>query len=391
MYKRKIVGKLVERMTENRRFLQIVVGPRQTGKTTAVLQALKELKANYHFVSADDPNFLSLEWIRNEWEQARVQTKSTETILVIDEIQKIRDWSAIVKMLWDEDSRNELNLKVILTGSSTLLIQKGLSESLMGRFELHYSTHWNYLECKDAFGYTLEEFLFFGGYPGASSLINDELRWAGYIGNSIVEPSISLDILQMEEVRKPALLRSLFILGTNYSSQELSLTKVLGQLHDAGNTVTLSHYLDLLSKANLLTGLQNYSKNEIRTRKSSPRFMVYDTSLLTYAAGSDRRKLLDNSIERGRLVESAVGSYLLSRGIEEGFEVFWWRDGQFESDFVLRSGSKLTAIEVKSGKVKSVGGSLEFKKRYPHALSLVIGSANCTLDKFLLGEIPLWN
>jgi len=390
MFTRVLVSQLAKRLKEPRKFIQIVVGPRQTGKTTAVVQALEQLTVQQHFVSADDPNLVSTEWLRNEWEQARALTKTGEAILIIDEIQKINKWSSIVKLLWDEDSRLRVPLKVILTGSSSLLLQKGLTESLMGRFEVLYSPHWNYAECKEAFGYSLDDFLFFGGYPGAATLIKDENRWARYMGASIIEPTISQDILMMEEVRKPALLRALFVLGTGYSAQELSFTKLLGQLQDAGNTVTLAHYLELLTRANILTGLQNYSGNQIRARKSSPRFMVYDTSLMTYAAGSNRRRLLENSVERGRLVESAVGAYLLARGKEEGFEVYWWRERNNEVDFVLKNGSSLTAIEVKSGSVKNAGGSLIFKKMYPEALSLVIGSVNLSLEDFLLGKNPLF-
>jgi len=390
MFKRKLVTQLVDRLNEPRRFIQIVVGPRQTGKTTAVLQALKEINKPTHFVSADDPTLISTEWLHNEWEQARALAKTGETILVIDEIQKISNWSSIVKLLWDQDNRLFTPLKVVLTGSSSLLLQKGLSESLMGRFEILYSPHWNYSECKEAFGYTLEDFLFFGGYPGAAVLIKDEERWARYMGTSIVEPTISQDIVMMEEVRKPVLLRSLFMLGSIYSVQELSFTKMLGQLSDAGNTVTLAHYLDLLSKANVLAGLQNYSGNKIRTRKSSPKFMVYDTSLMTYTDGTNRRRLLDNAADRGRLVESAVGAYLLARGQEEGFEVYWWRERNYEVDFVIKKGNQLTAIEVKSGRVKSVGGSLIFKQQYPNALSLIVGSANCGLEDFLLGKKSLF-
>jgi hypothetical protein len=390
MFTRSLVSQLAERLREPRKFIQIVIGPRQTGKTTAVVQALDRLKCPNRFISADDPNIVSAEWIRNEWEQARVFAKTKEVIFVIDEIQKVSDWSSIVKLLWDEDSRLHIPLKVILTGSSSLLLQKGLSESLMGRFEILFSPHWNYAECKEAFGYSLEDFLFFGGYPGAAVLIKNETRWARYIGTSIVEPTLSQDILLMEEVRKPALLRALFMLGSAYSAQELSFTKILGQLQDAGNTVTLAHYLELLGKANILTGLSNYSGNRIRARKSSPRLMVYDTSLMTYADGAHRRRLLDNPTDKGRLVESAVGAYLLARGKEEGFEVFWWRERNHEVDFVLSKGSRLTAIEVKSGRVKNIGGSMAFKKRYPNALALIVGSANMSLEDFLLGKTPLF-
>ena len=390
MFNRKLVAQLADRLREPRRFIQIVTGPRQTGKTTAVLQALEKLNAQNRFVSADDPSLVSIEWLRNEWQQARSIAKRNEFIFIIDEIQKIKNWSSIVKLLWDEDTRHQMPLKIVLTGSSSLLLQKGLTESLMGRFEILYSPHWSYSECNDAFGYSLDDFLYFGGYPGSAPLIKDENRWARYMGMSIVEPTISQDILMLDEVRKPALLRSLFMLGAGYSAQELSFTKMLGQLQDAGNTVTLAHYLELLSKADMLTGLLNFSGSQIRTRKSSPRFMVYDTSLMTYANGADRRRLLDNPADRGRLVESAVGAYLLARGKEEGFEVYWWRDRSDEVDFVIKKGSQLTAIEVKSGRIKNVGGSLVFKRLYPIALSLIVGGPNCELEDFLLGTYPLF-
>ena len=390
MFKRKLVSQLVERLTEPRRFIQIVAGPRQTGKTTAVSQAIEDINIPTHFVSADDPGIVSVEWIRNEWEYARALAKDGGAVIVIDEIQKVAKWSSIIKLLWDEDSRLCTPLKALLTGSSSLLLQKGLAESLAGRFEILYSPHWNYAECRDAFGYSLDDFLFFGGYPGAASLIKDEERWARYMGTSIVEPTISQDILMMEEVRKPALLRSLFMIGSSYSAQEVSFTKLLGQLQDAGNTVTLAHYLELLDKANMIAGLQSYSGSQIRTRKSSPRFMVYDTSLMTFADGANRRRLLDNPTDRGRLVECAVGAYLLAQGKEQGFEVYWWRERGNEVDFVIKKGNQLTAIEVKSGRVKGTGGSLVFKQQYPHALSLVVGSANYSLEDLLLGNKPLF-
>ncbi|MCL1864318.1 MAG: ATP-binding protein [Spirochaetes bacterium] len=393
MFKRNLVDQLKKRMLEKRLFMQTVIGPRQTGKTTAILQVLESLSTPHHFISADDPVLVSPEWLRNEWERVRLMQKQSgkEIILVIDEVQKIPRWQSMVKLLWDEDTRKKIPLKVILSGSSSLLIQKGLNESMAGRFEVLFCPHWNYRECKAAFKYSLDDFLFFGGYPGAAKLKDDLERWVRYIGSSIVEPVISRDILQMEEVRKPALLRSLFTLGASYSAQELSYTKILGQLMDAGNTVTIAHYLELLHHANILCGLPKYSANKIRSRQSSPRFMVYDTSLLIWAAGASRKRYMEIPETRGHLVESAVGAYLLARGKEEGFSVYWWREREKEVDFVIERGTaNLTAIEVKSGRVKNTGGSIEFLKQYPHALSLIVGSENCSLEEFLSGKIPLF-
>jgi len=392
MHKRKLVEQLTTRMNEKRKFMQVITGPRQTGKTTAVQQTLESLSIPHHFISADDPAHVSPQWLHNEWDKARGLQKQNgkEIILAIDEIQKVPEWSSIVKLLWDEDTRKKIPIKVIILGSSSLLIQKGLNESMAGRFEVLFCPHWNYKECKTAFGYKLDDFLFFGGYPGAAVLKDDIERWVRYIGTSIVEPVISRDILQMQEVRKPALLRSLFTLGALYSAQELSYTKIMGQLHDAGNTVTLAHYLELLDKENILCGLQKYSVNKIRVKQSSPRFMVYDTSLLIWAAGTSRNLFLKMPDYKGRLVESAIGAYLLARGREEGFSVYWWREKEKEVDFVIESGTTLTAIEVKSGTVKNTSGIMEFKKLFPHALCLTIGNQDCSLEDFLLGKVPLF-
>jgi len=392
LFRRKLVGQICRRLAEPRRFIQIISGPRQTGKTTAVLQALEECGLRSRFASADDPSLNSVEWIRNEWEQARSEQKRTRRnfVFVIDEIQKIPQWSGMVKLLWDEDSRKKNPIKVILTGSSSLLLQRGMRESLTGRFELLYCPHWNFAECRAAFGYSLEDFLYFGGYPGAAVFRKNEERWVRYIGNSIVEPSISQDILFMEEVRKPALMKALFMLGASYSAQELSYTKILGQLQDAGNTVTIAHYLELLAKANIMCGLQKFSENKLQARQSSPRFMVFDTSLMTYSNGSSRKRFLENATARGHLAESAVGAYLLARAREDGFEVYWWRDRDKEVDFVLQKGKNVIAIEVKSGRAKHIGGYLDFKKKCPQALGFVIGDSNCSLEDFLLGKVELF-
>jgi len=391
-FQRDLALQLNRRLQEPRRFIQIVVGPRQTGKTTAVGQAVEPLEMPVHFISADDPGLVSREWLKNEWEQARVASGRTSTgaVLVVDEIQKIPQWSSIVKLMWDEDTRYKTPLKVVLTGSSSLLLQKGMAESLMGRFEVLYCPHWCLRECSAAFGYTLEEFLYFGGYPGAAAWRHDIGRWRRYMSTSIAEPTISQDVLQMEDVRKPMLLRALFYMGAAYSAQELSYVKLQGQLQDAGNTVTLAHYLELLSRAGMLCGLERFAFERIRQRKSSPRLMVYDTSLVVLAADVLPSQIAEDTAFRGHLVESAVGAYLLARAQEEGFRVYYWRDRDQEVDFVLQKGASVTALEVKSGRNKRAGGSLAFLKRYPQALCYTVGSKTCPLEDFLLGKIELF-
>ena len=390
MYQREIVATLQARLAEPRRFMQILCGPRQTGKTTAIRQAVAASGLPARVASADSTVEHGAGWLRQEWLQARrLATSQGKAVLVLDEVQKVRQWSEEVKALWDEDSWNDVPLLVVLSGSSTLLIKQGLSESLTGRFELLRSSHWGLAEMEEAFGYTLEEYLRFGGYPGAAPLRVDGARWRDYMRDSIVESTISRDVLQMEEVRKPALLRALFELGVQFSAQELSYRKMLGQLDDKGNTDTIAHYLQLLSGAGMLSGLQKYDAKQLRTRKSSPRLLAHDPALMTSMWRGEGDVLEDPAL-RGHVVETAVGASLLARSGKEGFELFWWRDGKDEVDFVVRRGPDVTAIEVKSGRVKGTTGLDRFCSLFPGAQPLVVGDRNTALESFLRGEVPLF-
>lgn len=390
-YRRPLVKTLIERMNEPRKFIQMLIGPRQTGKSTAIRQALKDIELPVHIALASIDSS-SRDWLRSQWLQARslINTTNTTAILVIDEVQLIDQWSSVVKELWDEDTWSGIGLRVVLSGSSSLLLEKGLTEGLTGRFEIIRSTHWSYRECRDAFGYELDDFLYFGGYPGSAPLRNDKDRWLDYMNGSVIDPSISKDVILMEAVRKPALMQRLFRIGASYSAQELSYRKIMGQLDDAGNTTTLAHYLSLLDDAGLLCGLTKYDPKILKQKASSPRFMVYDTSLMVATYGVYRDFLLTDNERRGHLVESAVGAYLLARSKKEHFDVHWWRDGTAEVDFVLSSGEEVVAIEVKSGRIKSTKGLAAFVNRFHNAKTIIVGSSDCSLEDFLLGKIPLF-
>lgn len=262
MYERCYLKQVKSRIEEPRKFIQVILGPRQVGKTTMVNQLLPQLSMSYVSESADAISATNSAWLIQAWETARLKMKASgasEYLLVIDEIQKIDNWSEIVKQQWDKDTRENVNIKVILLGSSRLLIQKGLTESLAGRFETFYLSHWSFAEMETAFGWSIEQYIYFGGYPGSALLINDEERWKSYIKDSLIETSISKDILMLTRVDKPALLKRLFEIGCLYSGQILSYTKITGQLQDAGNTTTLANYLKLLSDCGLLGGLEKYA------------------------------------------------------------------------------------------------------------------------------------
>lgn len=389
-FERTIVSTLVSRLHEERAFMQIIEGPRQTGKSTAIAQALSKLSVPIHSVQASVGMQATRNWLRQQWQEARQLAQDGAAVLAIDEIQLIDQWSQEVKALWDEDTKNHCNLKVVLSGSSSLLVKRGLREGLTGRFEMIPCYQWNYAEVQKAFGLSLDQYLFFGGYPGALSLIKDRQRWLDYMENAIIAPSILKDVISLDKVTKPALMEALFSLGTAYSGQEVSWRKLLGQLDDAGNTTTLAHYVNMLNDAGLLSGLRKYSPKLLQARSSSPRFITYDTSFMTVNYGPARETLLTTPEAKGHLVECAVGAYLLRRAREEHFSLFWWRDGNSEVDFVLQSGSSLTALEVKSGRIKDTKGLYEFCERFQPQKSIVVGSDATPLEDFLLGAIPLF-
>lgn len=386
MFERTVLQLFTKRMKEQRRFIQVIIGPRQVGKTTMVTQLLGKITMPWLFESADAVPASNAAWLEQLWENARLQmsiNQSDEFLLVVDEIQKIDNWSEIVKRLWDEDTRLQRNIKVILLGSSRLLLQKGLTESLTGRFETTYLGHWNFAEMQQAFGWNAEQFAWFGGYPGSATLIDDEERWKQYVNNSLIETSISKDILMLTRVDKPALMKRLFELGCVYSGQILSYTKIQGQLLDAGNTTTLSHYLNLLDTAGLLAGLEIYAADAIRKRSSSPKFQVHNTALISAQRNESFEKIMQDPVQWGRIVESCIGAHLINYSLTENFKVYYWRHRNDEIDFVLEKRGKVIGLEIKSGTAGNTSGMVEFKAKYsPHKV-LLVGSSGMPWQEFL--------
>lgn len=387
LYLRPHVAVLTRRLSEHRRFIQAVTGPRQVGKSTLVGQATASLDVPVRFVSADEPTLRGSDWIAQQWDAARL----AGGILVLDEVQKIPDWSETVKRLWDEDTRASLDLRVVVLGSAPLLVQRGLTESLAGRFELLHVPHWSYPEMRDAFGFTLEQFIYFGGYPGAASLIADVDRWRRYILDSLVETTISRDVLLLTRIDKPALLRRLFELACLYSGQVLSYTKMLGQLQDAGNTTTLAHYLDLLAGTGLVTGLQKYAGDRARSRSSSPKLQVLNTALLTALAGLEPVEARADGEFWGRLTESAVGAHLANAAAAGIIDLYYWRERNQEVDFVARSGQRIIAIEVKSSRAPDThSGTRAFREAFAPHRTLLVGGDGVSVDEFLGEPITHW-
>ena len=393
MFKRDLYQTLISRLREPRRFIQVLSGPRQVGKTTLAQQVMADLDVPIHYGSADDPSIQDRVWLEQQWDLGRLNARgnSNGAVLILDEIQKIPEWSGVVKQQWDGDTSNSVPLKCVLLGSSPLLVQRGLTESLAGRFEVIHVRHWSYAEMRTAFGWGLDQFIFFGGYPGSAPLIRDPDRWSRYILDSLIETTLSRDVLLMTRVDKPALLRRLFQLSCNYSGQILSYQKMLGQLHDAGNTTTLAHYLDLLNGAGMVTGIQKFAGSKVRQRASSPKLQVMNTALISSQSELDADAARKDPEFWGRLVESAVGAHLMNTSIGTSAEIFYWRDRNREVDFVLRLGDSLTAIEVKSGRHKdNLPGMEAFSREHLPGKKILIGQQGIPLDQALKMPASDW-
>jgi len=394
MFSRPHARQLARRLRERRRFIQVVAGPRQAGKTTLVRQVVEAAGLVHRYASADEPALRGHEWIGQQWDAARLAVRDAGrrgALLVLDEVQKVTGWSETVKRLWDEDTRAKLALKVVLLGSAPLLIQRGLTESLAGRFEVLRLPHWSYAEMREAFGFSLEQYLFYGGYPGAAPLIKEPARWVRYVVDSLIETTISRDVLLLTRVDKPALLRRLFEVGCRYSGQILSYTKMLGQLQDAGNATTLAHYLDLLAGAGMLAGLQKFAGGAARSRGSIPKLQVLNTALMTAQSGMSFEEARANREFWGRLVESAAGAHLANAAATGACEVFYWRERNREVDFVARAGRTVTAIEVKSGRAREAQAGMDaFAAAFKPARMLLVGGDGIALEEFLAKPVEHW-
>lgn len=390
MYKRAEYQIIKHRIEEPRKFIQVVMGPRQVGKSTVVKQVLRDLEAPWQFYSADNVPASDSAWVSNCWAAVRSlkENKGYESIvLVIDEIQKIENWSEVIKKEWDDDTFYDRNIKVLLLGSSRVLLERGLSESLNGRFEEIRMTHWSYPEMRDCFGFSPDMYLFYGGYPGAASLIGDIDRYQQYVQSAIVEATINRDILMNTPISKPALLRQAFELGAAYSGQLLSLTKMTGTLQDAGNTTTLAGYIRLLDESGMLGGLQKYSIDTARRKSSIPKFQVYNNALKTiYSPLTYEQAVMDRKVW-GHIFESGIGAYIISQAFVHRFEVFYWRERSDEVDFVLRKKGVVVAIEVKSNAEKNTSGLETFKKMFNPRTSLIVGDAGIDAEVFLSMDI----
>lgn len=389
-YERPFVAELRRRLGGASPHLQILLGPRQVGKTTAVEHILERWKGPTHYASADLPAPPDAEWISMQWAVARQRAKTRRhcTVLALDEVQKIPRWAEVVKGLYDEDRRTKAPLRVVLLGSSSMHVGSGAQESLAGRFEVQFCPHWSWPECREAFGWSLDQWLYFGGYPGAAPLTSDLTRWRRFILDALVEPVLSRDVLMTSTVAKPALLRQLFMLAARAPAQAVSYNKMLGQLQDAGNTTTLAHYLELLQGAFMVSGLGRWSAGALRARASSPKLMVWNNAIIASLSGLSPEQAMARGDVWGRWVENAVGAHFLNHGFER--TTWYWSEGEAEVDYVVEHSGAAVAIEVKAGRRSGSAGVDAFKGAHPKVRVLTVGTGGVPLEDFFKASPQTW-
>jgi len=390
-YKRDLYFRLLDMLSKQTPVVHVLIGPRQVGKTTIARQIRESIDFPAIYASADSLVPLDAFWIEMQWRRAVSEGSALNlpVLLILDEVQKVPGWSETFKLLWDGRT-NVPEIRVLILGSSSLLMQEGLTESLAGRFYLHRCQHWSCLECKSAFGWSLEQWLYFGGYPGATAFIHDESTWKRYVVDSLIETVLARDVLQMSRIAKPVLLRHLFALAATLHVQCISFTKMLGLLHDAGNTTTLAHYLKLLEAAFLVSGLELFSRNKTRRRGSSPKLVIWNNALINSLSTRTMEQAMGDAIWRGRLVENAVGANLCGNLNSIEYSVTYWREGNYEVDYVVARGRDIWAIEVKSGASGKTSGLARFLKAYPEAKALMIGGQGIPLDDFFNRDVHHW-
>lgn len=366
--------------------VQVLTGPRQVGKTTLLLELARALPNSvYHAV--DTPEAALSGWWEAIWREIQSRLKHGPIVVLLDEIQYLAKWDRLVKAKADQLQREKLAVKVALSGSSALLVGRGLKETMAGRFEKLRLLHWSASDLQAAFGLADDEALDYlvrrGSYPGAFPLRGDAARWRAYLRDSIIEPAIGRDILLMEPVRKPALLRQLFLVCLGHPAEIISLQKLAGELHAAGALETVAHYLAVLEQAYLVAGLEKFSPRMLRRRAAPPKIVVLNNGLMAAL-----QEVSDAHPRWGFWVENACLAHAWNRGQE----VYYWREEPLEVDGVLVGSWGKWAVEVKTGSftTRDLGGLLEFCRRYPDFQPLVLCSRERANDTLPGTKLMFW-
>lgn len=355
--------------------IHVLVGPRQVGKTTTVKQLSENSGLVSKYISADGEVSRPKSWLSLQWQMSLGEGVE---LLIIDEIQKVENWAEEAKRFWDQ--RGESSPRLILLGSSSLSLHRGLSESLTGRYILHRVYHWDFESSQKLLNeLDLKKYLEHGGYPGSYEFIENKFEWLSFVKDSIITPVIEKDILSMVHVKSPALFRQSFDLICSYASQEISYTKLLGQLQDKGNTDLVKNYIKLFEAAFLVKSLEKYSGKIIKKRSSSPKLYPLAPALYSQA--------IDMQFDE-EYYGHAFELFILMELLKFPGSVYYWRERSYEVDFILEIGNKLIAVEVKYTSLpESTKGLEEFVTKFENVVPLIINKDNYRAKLKLISDL----
>jgi len=386
MITRSVFYPLVQRLHSPRCRIQVLFGPRESGKTTLAQQAIQAFAGRATYVSSDGPTAIDAFDLEQKWELARLECRrSGRWLLILDEVQRTAGWSAVARRLRDGDAGEGLDLRVLMIGSSMPLLDAGLKSDLQGLYDMTPTGHWSYAEIQERFGWTLDQYIYFGGYPRTAEMLANEEGWRAFLLEQVIETALARDVLLSAQVAKPSLLRSFFRLACTHSAEVLSFQKMTTQLPGAGNTTTLSGYLELLQGAGLVRGLQKFDDGEERKRGSIPKLQVFNSGLATALSGWTYESARGDGDRWGRLVESAIGAHLANAAVTgEIDDLCYWRERNRDVAFVIRAGNRIVALDVKAGQRKiSMPGIEVFARAFRPYRRLEVGAEGIPVEEFL--------
>jgi hypothetical protein len=370
-----VIAQLAGRLAEPAPgYIQVLVGPRQVGKTTLLLEIASRWRGQAVYVAADAAEASLPGWWEEQWRTVERLAKDKPAVILFDEIQYLSNWNRILKAKHDQIRRRRVPVHVVVSGSSSLRIGAGTKETMAGRFERLQLLHWPARELAKRFhlnpAEAVEQIIRYGSYPGAIPLLKDFPRWRAYIRDSIIEPATGRDILATEPIRRPALLRQLFAVSVAHPAQIVSLQKICGQLTDQGALQTVAHYLHVLEEAFLVTAVHKYSERALRRRSSPPKLVVLNQAFLSAAAGEASPTPERQPEQWGRWIENAC----IAHAFNSGQGVYYWRAEPLEVDLITDGSWGRWAIEIKTGNygVQHLTGLLEFCRRYPEYRPFVL-------------------
>jgi predicted AAA+ superfamily ATPase len=362
--------------TEPARRIQLLTGPRQVGKTTILLELAGEFGERAIYRAADVEEIAAPGWWAIQWDRAMRLARTGPTLLLVDEIQTLPNWARRVKVAFDEVARERLPLQIVISGSAALSMTRGARNELAGRFELLTLRHWTAQDLIQAFGLTDDEaaevYVRFGAFPGELDRRMDYPRWREYILHAIIDPALNRDLLMLEPIQKPALLRQINSLAAAYPGEIISLQKLAAQLLEKGAPATIAHYLTVLEEAFLLAALHKYSDRELRLRASPPKLVPLSNAFLTAYADSVPPTTATDPVRWGRWLETACTAH----AVNTGCRVAYWREEPYEVDLIVAGERGKWAIEIKSGSyaIQDLTGLSTFHLRHPDFRPLVVGA-----------------